>query len=73
MIVQTSKNPAAYLLNKIAEMVYTKEELLQSKGVKGLERHKMEALKGEQFNLNFDRNYCILYFIILYSFIIHTL
>lgn len=42
----TSKNPSVYLLNKVLEMVFTRTELQQTKGAKGLDGHKMDAVKG---------------------------
>uniref|UniRef100_A0A8W8MS20 Uncharacterized protein n=1 Tax=Magallana gigas TaxID=29159 RepID=A0A8W8MS20_MAGGI len=41
-----AKNPSAFLLNKILDTVFHPDELNFSKGVKGLNIHKMEAMNG---------------------------
>ncbi|KAK3085943.1 hypothetical protein FSP39_011079 [Pinctada imbricata] len=40
-----SKSPPVFLLNKVVEMVFSKTELQNSKGVRGLDAHKMEAVR----------------------------
>uniref|UniRef100_K1P976 Uncharacterized protein n=1 Tax=Magallana gigas TaxID=29159 RepID=K1P976_MAGGI len=42
----TAKNPAIYLLNKVLDLVFFEEELRITKGARGLDKHKMDALKG---------------------------
>lgn len=42
----TAKNPALYLLNKVLDLVFSEEELRDTKGARGLDKHKMDALKG---------------------------
>lgn len=46
LTTSTAKNGGIYLLNKVVEMVFKKEELLTSKGVKELDQHKLEAIQG---------------------------
>lgn len=41
-----TNNGSIYLLNKIVEMVFTRDELRASKGVRGLDKHKLEAVQG---------------------------
>uniref|UniRef100_A0A8W8JX67 Uncharacterized protein n=1 Tax=Magallana gigas TaxID=29159 RepID=A0A8W8JX67_MAGGI len=41
-----AKNPPAFLLNKILDLVFHPDELKFSKGVKGLNTHKIEAING---------------------------
>lgn len=45
MTALTSKKPAHYLLNKVLDMVFTKDELVEVKGVKSLNQHKLDAIK----------------------------
>ncbi|XP_062589357.1 serine/threonine-protein kinase PRP4 homolog [Saccostrea cucullata] len=45
LTTSTSKNGGIYLLNKVVEIVFKKEELRTSKGVKGLDQHKLEAIQ----------------------------
>ena len=47
----TAKNPGTFLLNKIADLIFTKEELGSSKGVSSLSSYKMEALQGNFINI----------------------
>lgn len=47
MTALTSKKPAHYLLNKVLDMVFTKDELVEAKGVKSLNQHKLDAIKGK--------------------------
>ncbi|XP_048780402.2 uncharacterized protein LOC125683366 isoform X3 [Ostrea edulis] len=42
---RSAKNPAAFLLNKILEFVFTDDELKMSKGVKGLDEHRINAIR----------------------------
>lgn len=42
-----AKSPAAYLLNKVLDLIFTEQELAASKGVRSLDAHKMEAVSGE--------------------------
>lgn len=42
-----AKNPPAFLLNKILDLVFHPDELKFSKGVKGLNTHKIEAINGK--------------------------
>ena len=51
LTTSTAKNGGIYLLNKVVEMVFKKEELLTSKGVKGLDQHKLEAIQGISYIL----------------------
>lgn len=44
-----AKNPPAFLLNKILDLVFHPDELKFSKGVKGLNTHKMEAINEYLF------------------------
>lgn len=44
---RSAKNPAAFLLNKILEFVFTDDELKMSKGVKGLDEHRINAIRGK--------------------------
>jgi hypothetical protein len=46
LTASTTKSGGIYLLNKVIEMVFNKEELRVSRGVKGLDQHKLEAIKG---------------------------
>lgn len=39
-----AKSPAAYLLNKVLDLIFTEQELAASKGVRSLDAHKMEAV-----------------------------
>lgn len=41
-----AKNPPAFPLNNILDIVFHPDELNFSKGVKGLNIHKMEAING---------------------------
>ncbi|XP_061196002.1 uncharacterized protein LOC133204280 [Saccostrea echinata] len=45
LTTSTTKNGGIYLLNKVVEMVFKKEELCKSKGLKGLDQHKLEAIQ----------------------------
>lgn len=42
-----AKNPPAFLLNKILDLVFHPDELKFSNGVRGLNTHKMEAINGK--------------------------
>jgi hypothetical protein len=42
----TSPNPSVFLLNKLVDLLFTKEELVSSKGVKGLGNHRIAVLQG---------------------------
>lgn len=42
-----NKNPGLYLLNKVASLLFTREELQAAKGVAGLNSIKQEALLGK--------------------------
>jgi hypothetical protein len=42
-----AKSPAAFLLNKILDFVFTDEELRMSRGVKGLDEHRLNAIRGK--------------------------
>lgn len=55
----TAKNPAIYLLNKVLDLVFS-EELRNTKGARGLDKHKMDALKGTcKLNTVQNLNYLI--------------
>jgi hypothetical protein len=41
-----ARNKGVYLLNKVLDLVFTKQELKCTKGVKGLNNHKMDAVRG---------------------------
>ena len=41
-----ARNPTAFLLNKVLDLVFHVDEMKHSKGVKGLNTHKMEAING---------------------------
>ncbi|XP_022319965.2 uncharacterized protein LOC111122452 [Crassostrea virginica] len=41
-----ARNPTAFLLNKVWDLVFHVDEMKHSKGVKGLNTHKMEAKNG---------------------------
>ena len=41
-----ARNPSAFLLNKVWDLVFHVDEMKHSKGVKGLNTHKMEAKNG---------------------------
>ena len=47
----TAKNPGTFLLNKIADLIFTKEELGSSKGVSSLSSNKMEAFQDNFINI----------------------
>lgn len=50
----TAKNPAIYLLNKVLDL------LRNTKGARGLDKHKMDALKGTcKLNAVQNLNYLI--------------
>eukprot|EP00105_Crassostrea_gigas_P027575 XP_011448954.1 PREDICTED: uncharacterized protein LOC105343333 [Crassostrea gigas] len=46
----TAKNPAIYLLSKVLDLVFSEEELRNTKGARGLDKHKMDALKEYMFS-----------------------
>lgn len=60
------KNPGLYLLNKVVELVFSKEELINSKSTYSLSSKKLEAIQGRErlkisFFLSCIQNICKVY------------